>query len=661
MIQNEFDYQKAFCRNIGWLTLSEQEYLRSKTVAIAGMGGVGGVHLLTLVRLGIEKFHIADMDVFEIQNFNRQAGANLTSLHQPKVDVLEKMAKEINPNITFTVFPNGINKENISEFLAGVDLYIDGLDFFVLDIRSEVFKRAYDLHIPAITAGPLGMGTAYLIFMPGQMTFAQYFCFKQSEPDDLAIRFLIGLNPTFSNRRYLVEPGMVNLQLKKGPSTIVGCQLSAGVMGAETVKILLNRGPIFAAPYYHLFDPYLYKHKIGWLPWGNRNPLQLLKYYLVKRKLKAYTQTKAHYLNPEKYTDIEKILDLARWAPSGDNSQPWRFKIVDDHHVIVNVTNEANTNRYDYAGIPTHISSGCLLETIRLAATLFNLKLSYQYLQITNGEYHIDIRFTPLTKQNTDPLAYCIMERSVDRRRYELAQLTAQAKAELAAAVGDEFTLLWFERFRDRLALSKITMLATKIRMIMPELYPIHKQAFTFTGDCTEEGIPIKATGMNRISSYFMKWALTSQLRINMMNHIGAIPSTQLELDFLPGIFCGAHFMLIEKNKSLVSKDKEYYLRVGVALQRFWLTATKLGLVVQPNLAPIMLTYYSDNNIPFTENTKLLATAQQLAVKLHKFDQGNTILLLGRIGYPKRPKQKVRSTRKSLSSLLQREDNNEAI
>ena len=51
-----FSYDEAFSRNIGWITEWEQQSLRRKRVAIAGMGGVGGVHLLTLTRLGIGAF-----------------------------------------------------------------------------------------------------------------------------------------------------------------------------------------------------------------------------------------------------------------------------------------------------------------------------------------------------------------------------------------------------------------------------------------------------------------------------------------------------------------------------------------------------------------------------------------------------------------------------
>ncbi len=46
----QFAYDQAFDRNVGWLTEWEQQALRGKRVAIAGLGGVGGAHPLTLVR-----------------------------------------------------------------------------------------------------------------------------------------------------------------------------------------------------------------------------------------------------------------------------------------------------------------------------------------------------------------------------------------------------------------------------------------------------------------------------------------------------------------------------------------------------------------------------------------------------------------------------------
>jgi tRNA A37 threonylcarbamoyladenosine dehydratase len=80
-----FDYHEAFSRNIGWVTEAEQATLRRSRVAIGGLGGVGGVHLLTLARLGVGRFSIADFDVFEIANFNRQVGATMATLKSSKI------------------------------------------------------------------------------------------------------------------------------------------------------------------------------------------------------------------------------------------------------------------------------------------------------------------------------------------------------------------------------------------------------------------------------------------------------------------------------------------------------------------------------------------------------------------------------------------------
>ena len=108
-----FSYDAAFERNLGWLTEAEQLALRGKKVAIAGMGGVGGVHLITLARLGIGAFHIADFDRFSLANFNRQIGANIQTIDRPKVEVLEEMALAVNPQLRITRFDEGVNTENL--------------------------------------------------------------------------------------------------------------------------------------------------------------------------------------------------------------------------------------------------------------------------------------------------------------------------------------------------------------------------------------------------------------------------------------------------------------------------------------------------------------------------------------------------------------------
>jgi molybdopterin/thiamine biosynthesis adenylyltransferase len=279
-----FNYEKAFSRNIGWITEEEQQILRGKKVAIAGAGGVGGVHLLTLARLGVANFNIADFDDFEVHNFNRQSGAFMSTLNQQKVDVMERMALDINPEADIKPFPKGVFEYNVDEFLEGVDLYVDALDFFALEARKIVFKKCYEKNIPVITAAPLGMGAAFLCFMPGKMTYEEYFRFedKKTEEDQL-IQFLIGLSPAMLQRSYLVDESKVSFKEKRGPSTPMAVNLCAGIAETYALKILLGRGEIIAAPYGLHFDAYRNKFKKTWRPLGNAGLIPRIMFKIAKR------------------------------------------------------------------------------------------------------------------------------------------------------------------------------------------------------------------------------------------------------------------------------------------------------------------------------------------------------------------------------------------
>lgn len=280
-----FDYEAAFSRNIGWVTEAEQATLRAKRVAIAGLGGVGGIHLLTLARLGIGAFHIADYDTFDIVNFNRQAGATVSSIGRPKAEVLAEMARDINPSIDLKTFDAGVSMENLHDFLKDIDLYVDGLDFFAFQARRDTFAACRRFGIPAITAAPLGIGTAFLCFMPDAMSFEDYFCMDGCTEDEMALRFLLGLSPAMLQRSYLADATRVNFSRRKGPSTIAACQLCAGVSAAEGLKILLGRGNVTVAPRGFQFDAYRNRYVRTWRPWGNRNPIQRLGLSIARQQL----------------------------------------------------------------------------------------------------------------------------------------------------------------------------------------------------------------------------------------------------------------------------------------------------------------------------------------------------------------------------------------
>lgn len=131
-----------------------------------------------------------------------------------------------------------------------------------------------------------------------------------------------------------------------------------------------------------------------------------------------------------------QILELARWAPSGDNTQPWRFEILSDDHVVVHGFDTRDEVIYDFRGHPSHMSHGALLETARIAATRFGLRAHWSRRPGSDRHPIYDIRLLPEAGLQPDPLAECITRRVVQRRPMRSTPLDATQRQALVDAVG---------------------------------------------------------------------------------------------------------------------------------------------------------------------------------------------------------------------------------
>lgn len=280
---NLWSYDEAFCRNIGLISAEEQQKIKKARIAIAGVGGVGGHYLLTLTRTGFERFHIADFDHFEVANFNRQVGATIETIGMHKAETMKNMALSINPQADIKIFDQGISKDNITEFLKDADVVVDGIDFFNIETRRLLFKEAKTRGIYAITSGPMGFSATLHVFSPQGMGFDEYFDLKDDMSAlDKLTAFGLGLGPRATHLKY-IKSSSIDLTKQTGPSLGLACQLCSVFVATEVMNIILKRRKIKAAPYYFQFDPYLQTFKHGYLRWGNKNPIQRLKRWYVKK------------------------------------------------------------------------------------------------------------------------------------------------------------------------------------------------------------------------------------------------------------------------------------------------------------------------------------------------------------------------------------------
>lgn len=334
-----------------------------------------------------------------------------------------------------------------------------------------------------------------------------------------------------------------------------------------------------------------------------------------------------------------RILDLARWAPSGDNSQPWRFEIRNDGHVVVHAFDTRDHCVYDLQGHASQLAVGALLETIRIAASA-NERVARitRRLEAPEEAPVFDVLFDAAPGLAPDRLNDAIRDRSVVRKPLSTRPLAAGEKRALEQAAGDRYRVLWFEGWRQRLRLAWLALLSAKIRLTIPEAYAVHRDIIEWDARFSEDKVPDQALGADALTLRSMRWAMASWPRVEMMNrYFGGTIAPRLQLDLIPGIRCAAHFALIAGSAPQGLDD---FLSAGAAVQRFWLTATALGLRLQPQYTPLAFAEYVRAKVRFTSVESARRRAQSVERRLAGVlgeEAARATVFLGRIGHGSAP------------------------
>jgi hypothetical protein len=348
---------------------------------------------------------------------------------------------------------------------------------------------------------------------------------------------------------------------------------------------------------------------------------------------------------------IEKILDLARWAPSGDNTQPWRFEIVSDSRIAVHGFDTRKHVLYDFDGHASHMAHGALLETLRLAATRFGWRAEWRLRSGSPDENPIyDMTFTPAAMAE-DPLVRHIETRSVQRRAMRATPLAGTQKDALTAAVGDGYTLRFFESFKDRLAVARLLWQNAGIRLTCPEAYPVHRDIIEWNARYSADRIPDQAVGVDPATTWLMRWVMQRWERVAFFNrYLGGTLVPRVQLDFIPALACASHLLMrpAERPAGLLA-----HVRAGTALQRLWLTAASLGLHLQPEMTPLIFRWYARAKREFSALPRLASQARTLATRFESIagaKEDDSFSFFCRVGHS--PPPRSRSLRWTLDELF---------
>ncbi|MBU1663984.1 MAG: nitroreductase family protein [Gammaproteobacteria bacterium] len=349
---------------------------------------------------------------------------------------------------------------------------------------------------------------------------------------------------------------------------------------------------------------------------------------------------------------IEQILELARWAPSGDNTQPWRFEIIDDAHGVVHGFDTRDHCVYDLDGHASQLALGCLLETIELAASAHGIRVEILRRDASpETTPTFDVRLHADPSVSPAPLLPFITKRSVQRRPMQTRPLSLAEKRALEQAVAGQYKVTWKESRRDRWQSARLMFANAEIRLTMPEAYLVHRSIIEWNAQYSESMVPDQAVGLDTPTLKLMRWAMQSWNRVDILNRyfMGTL-APRLQLDLIPGWACAAHFAIVAKQPPTTPDD---YIAGGRAVQRFWLTATQLGLQLQPEMTPVIFSRYIREGRDFTDSPKPRQLARDLAARFDQYcgqDQAKNVVFLGRTGAGK--PAHARSTRLPLAALL---------
>lgn len=185
------NYLERTKRNRFWIGKEKGQMLLSKLkIGIAGLGGMGSNIAVALARLGVGEIRIADPDIIEISNINRQVIATNKTVGKTKVGATVELLRDIADDFTIIGYDQGICEETVESFVEGLDIIVNEIDVLLLDKHLLLYKVANQYRLPIYSAFVIGVGI-HLYKFQGEEYTIEDFLGKQKDFSHPSLTFLM--------------------------------------------------------------------------------------------------------------------------------------------------------------------------------------------------------------------------------------------------------------------------------------------------------------------------------------------------------------------------------------------------------------------------------------------------------------------------------------
>ncbi len=334
-------------------------------------------------------------------------------------------------------------------------------------------------------------------------------------------------------------------------------------------------------------------------------------------------------------TALESMLHAATLAPSPDNNQPWLFESRPDGELLL-LHDRTRALPSDVDDMFSMIALGAALENLCLAAGYRGWRALVTYPKqfgpdAEGREVVAGIRFAE--GGVADPLASFLEQRSCNRKPYPRRPVSEESLHQIDASISalENSHLHWLS---DRPSIRKLAGIVADADRIRFEHRPFHAELFhqlRFTpqeAESTRDGLDVRCLelplGAASILGWLRHWPLTRQLnRLGLSRLMSFSSAMQVWRTGTMGLL------------TTTDTSRLGYLQAGRAMQRVWLTASKLGLAFHPlGSVPIFLSHLARgtaNDLPSCYRLRVENLADRFE-KLFPQATGQGLVVLFRLG-----------------------------
>lgn len=348
--------------------------------------------------------------------------------------------------------------------------------------------------------------------------------------------------------------------------------------------------------------------------------------------------------------EIIKIVEYGTAAPSGDNSQPWRFEVSGDTIKVFNIPDRDNPI-LNVGQRGSYIAHGALIENMLIASSHMGFSPDLKiFPEGTSSDLTASMTLVRSEPKN-EPLFSYIKERATNRRPYKIIPLS-EGEREVLLAAGSLISGCELKLVDNRETIKAVSSAMSVAERVFLETKELHKLLFKsvfFDPERNKKGewglyvntleLPLPARVIFRIID---KWPVTRFFNFLGFNKlVSKINASIYEAS-------SAHGAILVEDKD------ENFIDAGRAFQRVWLEATRMGLAIQPVTGVIFLSQRiesRDGAILSESNQSLVRESAQKIEFAFNTAPSKIIAMLFRIGRAEPPS--ARSYRKKAEIIYQ--------